>query len=160
MGSFACHCGNTGWNGHWIRVGTELNLEKKISCCSSRDPNLQPFDHKFSVLRTSCPGFWTLRGEQLLCSAARFLQQWADHKFSGERSNESKFWFFKTGGKGKLKVENETPGGYKRNVVWKKKKILPVFLLSCVGKNRIREWISLMFWKKKEVCLLIFCAIS
>ena len=29
-GSFTCHCGNTGWNGHWISVSTE-GLKKRIS---------------------------------------------------------------------------------------------------------------------------------
>ena len=54
LGSFMCHCGNIGWNGHRIRVSTESLLWRtKFSCPSRRDLNLQPLNHESRALPAS-----------------------------------------------------------------------------------------------------------
>ena len=66
LGSFTCHCGNMGWNGHWMRVSTESQLwRRKFSHCSCRVSNSQSFhyeslNHESSTLPTSCPSKQTV----------------------------------------------------------------------------------------------------
>ena len=56
-GSFMCHCGNTEWNVHRLRVSSESELKRrKISRRSWRDSNSQPFDHESGTLQTDYPG--------------------------------------------------------------------------------------------------------
>ena len=54
LGSFTCHCGNTGWNGHQIRVSTESYLlRRKFSCSTCQDLNVQPYDQESGILPMS-----------------------------------------------------------------------------------------------------------
>ena len=56
LGSFTCHCRNTEWNGHQIRVSTQSwHWRRKFSRYSCRDSNLQPLDHESGTLTTSYP---------------------------------------------------------------------------------------------------------
>ena len=61
-----------GWNGHRVRVSTQSWLRRiKFSCCSCRDLNLQPFDHKPNALTNKLS--WLIYCKQTrlktLCSA-------------------------------------------------------------------------------------------
>jgi len=57
-GSFTCYCGNMGGGTNTkIRVSTESwPWRRKFSCHSSRDLNLQPFNHESGALTTG--GIW------------------------------------------------------------------------------------------------------
>ena len=53
-GSVSCRCGNMGWNGHQIWVGTESLLLRRNFCHHSCwDLNLQPLDYESSTEPTS-----------------------------------------------------------------------------------------------------------
>ena len=87
-----CHCGNTGWNRHWIRVGTESQLwRRKFSYRSCQDSNLRSFDHESSALPTSCPSsqlstyIWTKRRPQLsICTSTKRRPQ-QTNRFKGKK---------------------------------------------------------------------------
>ena len=57
LGPFMCHCSNTGWNGHQIRVSSQSQLwRRKFSRRSCQDLNSQPFGHESSTLPANYPG--------------------------------------------------------------------------------------------------------
>ena len=52
-----CHCGNTGWNGHQIRVSTGSELwRREILPLLLPGLKVATFDHESSTLPTSYPG--------------------------------------------------------------------------------------------------------
>ena len=56
LGCFKCHCGNTEWNRHWVRVSTKSHLwRRKFYHHSCQDSNSQPFNHESGALPTSYP---------------------------------------------------------------------------------------------------------
>ena len=62
LGSFMCHCSNTGveqtLNKSWH---TKLTLGKKFSCCSCWDSHSQPFNHKSGALTNKLPWLPTFK---------------------------------------------------------------------------------------------------
>ena len=54
---FMCHCSNTGVEQTLKKSHhRKLNPEKKFSCRSCQDSNVQPFDHESDALPASYPG--------------------------------------------------------------------------------------------------------
>ena len=63
-GSFTCHCGNTGWNGHPIGITTESSLwRRKFSHRSCRDSNSQYLDHESDALTNKLYSYVALTKE-------------------------------------------------------------------------------------------------
>ena len=70
LGSFTCHWGNRGWNGHRIRISTQSWLwRRKFSHRSCQDSNSLPFDHKSHALTNKLSRLSTCGHDQKCASS-------------------------------------------------------------------------------------------